>query len=170
LAIFKRRSNHPKKENNYRKYYDLIREDFSECCAYCLIHEILGGGKENYELDHYRPKSLFSHLINDFLNIYYSCHVCNLYKSDSWPSSDLERLGYCFVDPCNDDFSKHFSESNDGRWLPITNAGRYTEKKIRLNRVHLIEIRGLLRRIAEKKGTEPINWNVPIRDQIKQLL
>lgn len=172
MAIFNRRCNPPKSEKNYYKYRDLIREDFSECCAYCLLHELISGGRDSFELDHFRPKSnpLFSHLINHFYNIYYSCNVCNLYKGDSWPSNDLEHQGYRFVDPCKENFSTHFIENNNGQWIPITNAGIYMEKKLRLNRLHLVKIRGLLRRIAEQKGYKSINWDFPTKDQIFQLL
>ena len=79
MPVFLRRRNPPPKVNDYTKYRPLVREDFRECCAYCLLHEIIAGGEANFELDHFRPKSHpeFAGLVNGFYNLYYSCHVCN---------------------------------------------------------------------------------------------
>ncbi|MGH9764301.1 MAG: hypothetical protein ACREDR_49125, partial [Blastocatellia bacterium] len=122
MPVFTRRQPPPPFEKSYIKYGPLVREDFSECCAYCLLHEIACSGKDNFELDHFRPKSnpLFASLINDFYNLYYSCHVCNHYKGSFWPAEDLEAEGYRFVDLCAERFSSHFTEDFDGRWSPVT--------------------------------------------------
>jgi hypothetical protein len=172
MPVFTRRQTAPAPKRNYATYRPFVREDFSECCAYCLLHEIVSSGEDNFELDHFRPKSnpLFASLINDFYNIYYSCHVCNHYKGNSWPDSDLEIAGYRFVDPCKERFSAHFKEEPDGRWSALTKAGEYTEAKLRLNRKHLVEIRMLLRDIAQRLGEDAINWDSPSKGQIGRLI
>jgi hypothetical protein len=174
MAVFNRREVLPAVPGkaSYTKYRPYVREDFCECCAYCLLHEIIAAGQDNFELDHFRPKSnpLFASLVNDFYNIYYSCHVCNHYKGNSWPEPDLEDAGYSFVDLCKEKFSTHFKEEPNGHWLPLTRAGEYTEAKLRLNREHLVEIRGLLREIAQLRGEEPIDWDSPCRNRIKELI
>ncbi len=115
MSVFTRRVPAPE-ETDYTKYRPLVREDFRECCAYCLLHEILAAGADNFELDHFHPKSIpeFAHRVNDFYNIYYSCHVCNHTKGRKWPDEKLISQGYRFVDLCAEDFSEHFREEDDG--------------------------------------------------------
>jgi hypothetical protein len=135
-----------------------VREDFNRQCAYCLLAEILAGGEENFELDHFRPKSLFPNRLNDFYNIYYACHPCNQIKKDAWPPAALEARRIGFVDLCKDDFATHFQINADGRWEGITESGRYTIDILRLNRRHLTILRQLLAQLGlaihEKKITE----------------
>lgn len=131
----------PSSNDGYHTYRQLVRNDFLQTCAYCLLTELFAGGPENFELDHFRPKSLFPHLLNNFLNIYYSCHPCNHTKSRKWPSPKLEEGGYSFVDLCSDDFEMHFEALPNGEWQGRTNPGRYTIDALRLNRKHLVTIR-----------------------------
>jgi hypothetical protein len=137
-----------------------------------LFHEVLAAGSDNFELDHFRPRSdpRFVRLVADYYNIYYSCHVCNHYKSATWPSEELTALGYRFVDSCSDLFSDHFAEEMAGRWTPLSRAGEYTAKRLRLNRKHLVEVRNLLREVAAIRGQPPIDWDSPAGDQIAKLL
>ncbi|HEY85750.1 MAG TPA: hypothetical protein G4N96_11650 [Chloroflexi bacterium] len=154
-------------ENNYRKYRSYIREDFSECCAYCLMHETFARGQENFELDHFKPKSEpeFSSLIHEYTNIYYSCHVCNQQKWKHWPSEELYSKGYRFVDTCKENFSMHF-EDKEGYWEPISPAGEYTTEKIRLNSRHNIEIRQMIMGLLSLFGEPPIDWDRPLKSQL----
>lgn len=172
MAIFRRRRRAPDVAgSSYTRFREAVREDFEECCAYCLLHEILAAGRDNFELDHFRPKSRreFAHLVDDFFNLVYACHPCNQYKSSTWPSDDLVEEGFRFLDFTTDSFSEHFLESERGRWLPLTRAARYTERRLRLNRRHLLELRGLLREIAELRGLSSVDWNRPCRDQLESL-
>lgn len=137
----------PSNKSGYRKYRPFVRNDFLGQCAYCLMTELLAGGAENFELDHFRPKAQFPELVNDFHNIYYSCHPCNHTKLDTWPSPELTALGYSFVDLCSDDFDKHFEALENGEWQGITGAGRYTIDALRLNRQHLVTLRQLLSKL-----------------------
>jgi hypothetical protein len=68
MPVFLRRQAPPLKTDDYTKYRPFVREDFRECCAYCLLHEIIAGGEANFELNHFRPKSRleFAGLVNDF--------------------------------------------------------------------------------------------------------
>lgn len=172
MPVFVRRAEHPEPQSHYWKYRALVREDFSECCAYCLLHELLAAGEPNFQLDHFRPKSLpqFAHLVNDFFNLYYSCSVCNRYKSNSWPSLDREAQGYGYVDLCKHDFLAHFREEPEGIWRPLTRQAEYTLEKLRLNRPDLVKIRMALRRLAVLKGDVPCDWSVPSRERILRFL
>ena len=144
MPHFRRRITAPLLTGSYRSYRSFVRDDFHRQCAYCLLSEILAAGEENFELDHFRPKSRFPHLLNDFYNIYYSCHPCNHTKRDLWPSEELEARGIFLVDLCKDDFSTHFSVGESGVWAGVTESGRYTIDILRLNRSHLKIIRQLL--------------------------
>jgi hypothetical protein len=125
-----------------------VREDFNRQCAYCLLAEIMAGGEENFELDHFRPKSLFPLQWNDFYNIDYACHPCNHIKLDAWPPEALQSRGIGFVDLCKDDFATHFQATDDGRWQGITESGRYATDILRLNRRHLVTVRKLLAQLG----------------------
>ncbi|MFZ0771003.1 MAG: hypothetical protein WCA49_22865 [Candidatus Sulfotelmatobacter sp.] len=149
-----------------------VREDFCECCAYCLLPELLAGGQDNFELDHFHPKSRPARIrdVHDFYNLYYSCHICNHYKANSWPTAALEAIGCRFVDPCGEEFTQHFQPERRGTWSPLTVAGQYAAERLRLNRLHLVQVRELLNEIAELRGQNYIDWNRPARDQISTLL
>ncbi|HEY6807126.1 MAG TPA: hypothetical protein VI306_26355 [Pyrinomonadaceae bacterium] len=99
-------------------------------------------------MDHFRPKHRFPELLNDFYNLYYSCHPCNHIKRDSWPPPALEQQGIYFVDLCKEDFATHFSIEKDGEWSGLTKPGKYTIDKLNLNRQHLVALRGLLERLG----------------------
>jgi hypothetical protein len=172
MPIFMRRPDYPIKKTDYRQYKPLVREDFCECCAYCLLNEFLAGGEDNFELDHFHPRSKPTEIddVNDFYNLYYSCHVCNHYKAHFWPDDGLQKKGYRFVDPCRDEFSTHFRAEDTGRWAPLTPAGEYSEARLRLNRTHLVEVRMLLDEIARLRGKASIDWGCPTREQIADLL
>lgn len=172
MPVFSRRVPAPHLTGNYVRYRAFVREDFSECCAYCLFHELIAAGPANFELDHFRPKSRpeFALLVNDFFNLYYSCHVCNHYKGNAWPSKQLEELGYGYVDLCREMFSAHFLDEEDGSWRPLTRLGEYTAAQLRLNRQHLREIRRHLRELAEQKGRAPLDWNYPCKSSLLQII
>lgn len=169
-SIFSHRVPTPS-ENNYQKYRPYIREDFRECCAYCLMHERFARGERNFELDHFKPKSKFEKLIKEYTNIYYSCHVCNSSsrKWNHWPSEELQSKGYRFVDSCKETFSEHFIDEN-GYWKPISTAGEYTAEIIRLNSPHNIEIRQTVALLMNQLSSSTIDWNIPITDQLIPLL
>jgi hypothetical protein len=155
LPYFSRRVPPPDLKGSYRSFRAHVREDFEYRCAYCLLFELLAGGEENFELDHFRPTRLFPQEENSFYNIYYSCHPCNQIKRDAWPPKSLEAGGIGFVDLCKDDFAEHFSTTEEGQWHGITKSGQYTIDMLRLNRKHLVTLRRLLAQlrlaIHEKK-------------------
>jgi hypothetical protein len=171
MPVFLRRATRPPGKK-YPDFRQEVREDFTHCCAYCLLSERAASGREGFELDHFKPKSRpeFSHLEHDFFNLYYACHVCNHTKNRSWPSQELIDRGFFFVDFCRDVFRQHFTARPGGVWEAATNAGRYTEARLRLNRSHLVEVRDLLDKIADRRGMPRIDWNQPARDPILELL
>lgn len=169
-SIFFHRSPAPS-ENNYQRYRAYIREDFSECCAYCLMHETFARGEENFQLDHFKPKSKpeFHHLVHEYTNIYYSCYACNKQKRNYWPSEELYSKGYRFVDTCKENFSTHF-EDRDGYWEPISPAGEYTVEKIRLNSRHNVQIRQRIMGLLSLLDEPSINWDKPLKSQVTAIV
>jgi hypothetical protein len=128
----------------YAAFRPHVRRDFERRCAYRLLKERFAGGQENFELDHFRPKSRFPEGEKDFYNLYYACHVCNNTKQAYWPPSELLSKGIGFVDLCVDDFETHFRQGSQGMWEGLTPSGRYTIDVLRLNRKHLVTIRRIL--------------------------
>lgn len=137
MPIFGRRNN-PPVYSDYRAYKPLLREDFRNLCAYCLLHEgdELGGGYQHFQIDHFRPVKSFPLLSAAYGNLYYSCRWCNNAKSDTWPSDEQARSGYQFVDPCVEDFYKDHAavDRTTGKLTSLTKAGHYTIREVRLNR------------------------------------
>ncbi len=154
MSRFKRTNPAPVVSGTYRAYRPHVQQDFERTCAYCLIEEILAGGEENFELDHFRPKRLFQSLSKDFYNLYWSCHPCNHIKWDVWPSEALLRKGIGFIDLCSDDVDTHFRFTSEGVVEGLTQSAEYTIDVLRLNRSHLVEIRRLRRKLAGA-GTLP---------------
>ncbi len=151
MAVFSRRESPPPPVTHYSEW---------------------AAGRENFELDHFRPKSLpqFAGLEKDFYNLYYACHPCNHSKRNAWPDDLLEAEGYGFLDFCTDGFSSHFQEENDGSWTPLSRRAQYSLERLRLNRKHLVQLRRLLREIASERGLRPIDWNLPAGEQIRELV
>ena len=144
MARFARTKPCPEVRGGYTAFRPYVRYDFETRCAYCLVEEVNCGGPENYELDHFRPRSLFPEFEHDFYNIYYACHPCNLIKRAKWPSDELRKRGVYLVDLCASDFEEHFQQGDDGVWEGKTLAARYTIDILRLNRPHLVRLRHLV--------------------------
>ncbi|MBM3795622.1 MAG: hypothetical protein FJW31_16545 [Acidobacteria bacterium] len=78
---FRRRAEPPKvSSRDYQVFRETVRENFVATCSYCLLEERWAAGKENFELDHFRPQTLFPQLRMSFYSLYWSCHVCNRLK------------------------------------------------------------------------------------------
>lgn len=72
------------------RYWSRFNSDlkmaFQGICAYCER-------REQGEIDHFRPKSRYPHLVYIWSNWIYACPTCNRRKHEKWPP-------YGFVDPC----------------------------------------------------------------------
>ena len=145
-AHFIRRSTPPRfKGPRLRHYRAAVREDFRRTCAYCVLSELWAGGVENFELEHFRPKSLFPHLSSNFYNLYWSCHACNKLKRTLWPTPEMLHAGIGFVDLCASSFEEHFVDEPDGTWTAKTESARFTIEMLQLNRPHMVQLRQILR-------------------------
>jgi hypothetical protein len=169
MPVFRRRSEAPPKRKDHTAYRPQVREDFAQCCAYCLLPEVVARGQENFELDHFHPRAkrgIFKGDINDFYNLYYSCHVCNQNKGAHWPTEDELAAGRRFIDLCREEFDAHFEPESDGQWRPLTIAAQYAAERLRLNGSDLVQIRVFLGELVRLRGLREIDWRRPAQDQI----
>ena len=100
--------------SDYRAYRDTyLRPDFQYRCAYCLTHEFYFLQGDGGEIDHFRPLHAkdhdFSHLKNEYSNLYWTCGQCNLEKGNHWPSDAEYAEGFRFLDPCVEDHDDHWT-------------------------------------------------------------
>ena len=121
----------------YSDWKPQIAEECFFQCVYCSIHESQFGGIINYHIDHFRPASKFSHLINDIRNLFYSCPICNRFKSNDWPSEpDLTKISY--PDPSAIDYNCIFKMGDDFKLEGLHISSKYLIHRLYLNRSQLI--------------------------------
>jgi uncharacterized protein (TIGR02646 family) len=141
VAIIKRREPYPS-FTHYQDYKPRLREDFTYFCAYCSIHEREWGGLRQFHVEHFRPKSLFPELKTDYDNLLYACSVCNIFKSNDWPSDHPLEDGVGYLDPCEQDYAEHFRNDPEAGEVEGTTApARYMVERLHLNRQYLIKLR-----------------------------
>jgi hypothetical protein len=138
IARFERTLPPPEVSGGYAAFRPYVRADFRQCCAYCCLHE--------FWVDHYHPQSRFPHMARDFYNLRYACHMCNMAKSDYWPSDELVKVGAVVVDLTVDRFAYHYHLDELGMLQPITDSARFTITLLRLNSDHLHQLRGFILR------------------------
>lgn len=85
--------------DDYHKYKEYLRKDFSGRCAYCnLCDESVSN---SFEVDHYIPKDAFKddrpELLTLYDNLVYSCKKCNQSKSSRFN-------GNVYSTPLNNDY------------------------------------------------------------------
>lgn len=143
MAIICRRSQ-PPQLRNYRSFKRYLRRDFKYRCGYCTVHEgeYHAGGVKSFCVEHFRPRNRFPELECVYDNLYYACRHCNENKGTHWPSEELLRADFRFLDPCAEDYYDiHINVNTDGRLEPNSNPARYTTEHIRLNRPFLVRLR-----------------------------
>lgn len=139
----------------WRKGYirDALKRECASRCAYCdasISHVTFG------DVEHYRPKSRYPHLVVDWDNLALACDRCNQYKADAF-DEELRILW-----PYEDDIDAHLIFVGPFVWgQPNSSRGRHTESQLRLNEVERVERRTdvllAARRLAELwAGAQPI--------------
>lgn len=162
FPALKRRANYAAKSNGERYAYRYYRENFQheiaeDCvsrCVYCDSHEDEMGGREQMQIDHFRPytRAGFEHLEDAPENFHHACVRCNSLKSDKWPSTHPTEphdgiVG--FVDPFADDRRRYFKVADDGELVPLQHPAEYLIRVLALNRRHLKLLR--LRRMLHSQ-------------------
>lgn len=142
---------------SYRTY---LREKSNYSCAYCGISEAESSGA-TFNIDHFRPKSLFPKLETQCQNLRYSCPRCNSYKSNNWISQEDGCINDCsvceyhvckenikrFVDVLVEDPLKIIHLEDDDKVYAYSGSkvAEYTIDYLRLNRMQLIRLRHVRR-------------------------
>lgn len=134
----------------------LAAEGFNQC-IYCAIHENSMGGIRNFHVEHYRPKSKFTDLENDYCNLFYSCPICNTFKSNDWPNEPVDDNSVAsYPNPSSIDYNTLFDVDIERGVIEGRNtAAKYIQEKIFLNRPQLITERRVY--FLFRKGTDEIN-------------
>ncbi len=111
-----------------------VRRRAAHACEFCGVSEIDVGGE--LTIDHFRPTSKGG--TDELENLLYCCSRCNLYRQAYWPEASNSQVLW---NPRQEPASKHFVELTDGNLLPLTDAAAFTIRRLRLNRVPLVNWR-----------------------------
>ena len=121
------------KIDNYKKAKPFLIQDFHNICGYC--GKCFDVTLTDSQIDHFKPKSKFPELENDYQNLVLSCFTCNNKKRDDWPSNSIDTnisldglKGY--VDPASEDFDKNLARTSNGDIVGLTNIGNYMVKRL----------------------------------------
>jgi uncharacterized protein (TIGR02646 family) len=111
--------------NDYRRYKEALEKDFNEKCGYTDCQQSWFGGKSNFQIDHFKPKSIYPELITKYSNLIYSCSYVNRAKSDD--DGD-------YIDPCDGDYNMHFHRDTLGNIYPNESSAtaKYMYKRLKL--------------------------------------
>ena len=158
-------------------YKPHLQPVFRSRCAYCVTPDEMNGGLEGMTVDHFQPVSRFPHLKLIWINLYYSCSVCNERYKREHPTEEEESKGHRFVDSCMEDPDDHFRMIRDRKTgalckvKGLTAAGRYTLGILRFNdRPFLRDFWRLLERRERiaKEELEEANRNIKDSKAIKR--
>jgi len=112
---------------NYSSFKKYIVEDFNNRCGYCDDLDKFHGGRNNYQIDHFKPKKLFLALETDYSNLVYSCPFCNRAKWDKWKEKDG------FIDPCDEEYDNHLERNARGQIKCKSEQGQYIHINLNLH-------------------------------------
>jgi hypothetical protein len=129
---------------NYGSFKKYIVEDFNNRCGYCDDLDKFNGGKNNYQIDHLKPKKLFSELETDYINLVYSCPFCNRAKWDKWKKKDG------FIDPCDEEYDNHLERNSRGQIKCKSEQGKYIHTNLNLH-LKRHELLWLIEKIIQQK-------------------
>lgn len=114
-----------KELKDYKSYKNHLESDFKQRCGYSNSHHDWFGGKRNFQIDHFKPKSIHPELETKYSNLVYSCSYVNRAKSDD--------IGN-YIDPCDTDFNDHFYRDELGNIYPVEKSepAKYMYRKLKL--------------------------------------
>ena len=140
----------------YSSYREYLRLASKHSCAYCTITESESPGA-TFNIEHFRPDTLFHNLASACVNLRYSCPRCNSYKRDLWISEAEGCIRDCdnctaktcqkntdrFIDVLTEDPSSMLYLGEDNKLYAFSGSkpADYTIKYLRLNRDQLIKLR-----------------------------
>jgi hypothetical protein len=128
---------------NYSSFKKYIVEDFNNRCGYCDDLDKFNGGKNNYQIDHFKPKKYFSGLETEYSNLVYCCPFCNRAKWDKWKPNG-------FIDPCTDLYDEHIERNHNGEIKYKSLRGKYIYENLNLY-LKRHELLWMIEKIKEQK-------------------
>lgn len=144
-VIDKTRAQVPTK-GTYSQWKPQLAKEGNSRCVYCCIPESKFGGSRNFHVEHYRPKSIFPHLTNEYGNLFYACGICNIFKSDDWPAEHVSGsyLSAAYPDPSLVDYSDFLEiDEPSGGVRSSTFTGKYLIERLHLNRPQMVGLRAM---------------------------
>lgn len=139
VKIFKAAMSLPAASKNYKDCKAALAVEGHGRCVYCAILEKPLGGYWHFHVEHFRPKSKFPDLTNEYSNLFYACAICNTFKSSDWPGEPNEALSTpSYADPSQVDYNSIFNVDDRGSLTGANVAASYMITKIYLNRPQLI--------------------------------
>lgn len=110
---------------DYKRYKDSLEKDFNHRCGYTGCHQDWFGGKRNFQIDHFKPKSIYPELETKYSNLVYSCSYVNRAKGD-----DDNK----YLDPVDEDYNLHFYRDSLGNIFPKEDSAsaKYMYKHLKL--------------------------------------
>lgn len=107
-----------------------------------MLHCDNAGGDKAMEVEHFKPKKL-SPKAHSYKNLLYCSRHCNLSKGDTWPTPTEKKLGFRFINPCEEiDYGNHIYEHiESGLLVGVSPAGAYQIEKCNLNADFLVKAR-----------------------------
>ena len=122
----------------------LVRQSARFAWEYCGVTETAVGGE--LTVDHFRPSAHGG--TDDPENLLYCCQRCNGYKADYWPMAPHEPHLW---NPRQEPPTMHLLPLANGTVYPLTDAGAFTIRRLRLNRPPLVAHRRQQRERAEEQ-------------------
>ncbi|MBK6685423.1 MAG: hypothetical protein IPG45_13205 [Deltaproteobacteria bacterium] len=118
----------------------------------------------NFHVEHYRPKSRFAALANDYDNLFFACGICNVFKGDDWPGDpDPSNNAIAYPKPSNVDYNSLFSVDDGGAVSGRNPAAVYLIERVHLNRAQLIVSRRFEKALEELSAF--LDWVHAFRPQ-----
>lgn len=121
---------------DYESYRPWLRDEFAFRCVYCLLREVWGPAKGNYEIDHFVPTVYRADFMFEYDNLLYTCSTCNLSKGQAITPDPLTHL-----------VAPEVRVSEDGSMDANTKDAKKLIDLLGLNRPSLRELRELWIRI-----------------------
>lgn len=127
-----KRQPNPGPFRQYQTYKKYLRKEFGATCVYCRMPDRFSE-KNSFAVEHYKPKSRFPELENDYANLFYSCQSCNTYKSNFWPSKNQLDVGEFIPNPCDHVMHDHLETDRKGVINARSKTGQWTLELLDFN-------------------------------------
>ena len=127
------------KIGRYKVWKQHLADEGGNRCVYCSISEGRFGGIRNFCVEHFRPKSKFKELENEYRNLFIACSICNSFKGDDWlsePENYMKEIAY--ISPLVVNYNDVFILSPDKTIVGTCISSAYMIEKIYLNRPQLV--------------------------------